>query len=337
MMNYTHADIGILGETENTTRLLIQTLAAKEDLEKVPNLVIKNNKTIKNTGKDLILSKPDLDAVPFPDYAAIDLNDYYGYELVGDKFIRSEGGAVMLGSRGCPYKCNFCHNFWGTTVRYRTPENVVEEMVLLEKEHDAKNIFFLDPNFTLNKHWANEITTGIKQKNLSIPWSVQTRFDLVDENILEAMADSGCNKIIYGLESYDDGLRRIMDKRIDSAAIDKAVYLTRKHGIIPFMFVMLGSPGETEKSLEHTIRYLEKERLPYIAIVYGPRLGTEFQRQYQTRSGKEMSWPDLLDLKGVMDNNLTSEYLAQVVRYLRKQNILVKEEYAMNSQEEALR
>jgi hypothetical protein len=50
-----------------------------------------------------------------------------------------------------------------------------------------------------------------------------------------------------------------------------------------------------------------------------------------------MSWPDLLDLKGVMDNNLTSEYLAQVVRYLRKQNILVKEEYAMNSQEEALR
>jgi radical SAM superfamily enzyme YgiQ (UPF0313 family) len=128
-----------------------------------------------------------------------------------------------------------------------------------------------------------------------------------------------------------------MDKRIDSAAIDKAVYLTRKHGIIPFMFVMLGSPGETEKSLEHTIRYLEKERLPYIAIVYGPRLGTEFQRQYQTRSGKEMSWPDLLDLKGVMDNNLTSEYLAQVVRYLRKQNILVKEEYAMNSQEEALR
>lgn len=322
MMTNTCADVAILGEVDRSIVTLMNAIAERTPLESVNNLIVKKNEGLFFTPWDKDVAHPLLDDIIMPDYDSIDFDDYYGYELVGDKFQRVNQWGIVLGSRGCPYSCNFCHNFWGNKARYRSIESVVDEVEALDKEHGAKYLFFLDPNFTLNKEWARGVSKGITDRGTSLNWSIQTRFDLVDERTLEELRNAGCNQIFYGLESYNNDVLQKMNKRTDTKLVDSVVDLTRSKSIIPFMFIMLGAPGETKEGIQRTIDFLKREELPYIAIVYGPRFGTEFQRMHQQNLGREMEWSDLLDSKGIIDNEIDNLYLAKVVRYLRRQNIL---------------
>ena len=325
MMASTNADVAVLGEVERTIVALIRAFDEQRSLAAVNNLVLRTGKDIIFTPSDYSLAHPTLDELMIPDYEAIDFDNYYGYELIRDKFERVSSWGIVLGSRGCPYSCNFCHNFWGNSARYRSVESVIDEVDLLDKDYAVRNLFFLDPNFTLNRKWARNIANGIRDRTVKLHWSIQTRFDLVDSDTLDHLAEAGCRQIFYGLESYNDSVLQMMNKRITTQLIDEAVDLTRSKGITPFMFIMLGAPGETKEGIRRTIDFLRREELPYIAIVYGPRFGTKFQRDYQRDFQHELNWQDLLDAKGVIDNKIDDVYLAKVVRYLRTQNILRKE------------
>jgi len=322
MLTSTNADVAVLGEVEKTIVELMKAIEERKPLESVSNLVLRDGNNSFLTKKDMKLARPSLDGIMMPDYGAIDFEDYYGYELVGDKFRRVSRWGIVLGSRGCPYSCNFCHNFWGNEARYRSVDSVVEEVEILDKQHGVKNLFFLDPNFTINRIWAKEIADGIKDRGVQLPWSIQTRFNLVDSDTLDHLANAGCRQIFYGLESYNDDVLQRMDKKITTALVNEVVGLTKSKGITPFMFIMLGAPGETKKGIRRTVDFLRSEEVPYIAIVYGPRFGTEFQRQHQHNYRQEMGWQDLLNSKGIIDNEIDDLYLAKVVRYLRKQNVL---------------
>jgi anaerobic magnesium-protoporphyrin IX monomethyl ester cyclase len=322
MIKNTHSDIGLLGEVDFSIVELIENISDEKKLLSTPNLILKIKNDIIYTKRDNQLAHPLLQELPLPAYDQINFNDYYGYKLVNDKFERINKWGIILGSRGCPYSCNFCHNFWGNNLRYRTVDSVVEEVIELDKKYRISNLFFLDPNFTLNKNWAINIAKKLKNENLNLNWSIQTRFDLVDEEILSSLSEGGCSHIFYGLESYNNDVLEKMNKKTNTSMIDNVIQLNKKYNVTAFMFIMLGVPGETKEGIMNTINFLKREELPYIAIVYGSRYGTEFQKQHQDYLNTNMDWKDLLDTKGIFDNEIDNLYLSKVVRYLRNQNVL---------------
>lgn len=319
MLKHSKADAVLLGETDVSLPFLADAVSRGKSFNEAKNLVFRSSSGNSPSPVDSEMMHPSLEGLALPDYSSISLSDYYGYELVGDRFKRLKNWGVVLGSRGCAYECKFCHNFFGNNVRVRNPDSVVDELQLLE-ESEASHVFFLDSNITFNRAWLSQVTQGIRGRGLSVPWSAQTRFDLVDERVLEDMASANCRSICYGLESYNADVLTKMDKRIGLSQIDKAVHTTRKAGIVPQMFVMLGAPGETRQSLRDTVSFLRDNELPYIAIVYGLRFGSQFEREFY--ADKSLDWSDLGSLKGRVDNKVDEVLLGKTVRYLRNQNVL---------------
>lgn len=319
MLKDSTADIVVRGETDFILPELIRKLELGNNIENLTNLVVRKNGRLLFHDFIQDIAHPQLDNLPFPAYDWIDLNDYYGYELKGDLFKRLNGWAVILGSRGCPDKCNFCHNYWGNIVRYREPESIAVEMEKLQNQHNARRVFFLDPNFTINKNWAQDVARNVAQKGIKIPWGVQTRIDYTDKKTLEVLADANCDTVCYGVESLDDDVLAKMNKGITSKQIRTTFDMTKEAGIIPQAFIILGSPGETRDSIQKTIDFLVEQEVPYITIVYGLRFGSKFYEHYPLR---DESWSSLLTQKGRVDNGLTDLELARFVRILRKQNVL---------------
>ena len=103
-------------------------------------------------------------------------------------------------SRGCPFNCDFClvsKNF-GTKMRYRTIENVVDEI----RAAPSKYFFFVDDNLTINKKYAKELMRAIIP--LKISWGCMCSLDVAtDDELLKLMAEAGCFNILVGFESLN--------------------------------------------------------------------------------------------------------------------------------------
>ena len=102
-------DYGISNEGEITLPLLISALTQKNDLDKIPSLSYRSDGFVKTTPSSDWMH--DLDSIPFPAW---------------NRFPKAREYPILT-SRGCPFQCNFCHPY-GQKVRYRSPENVIEEL-----------------------------------------------------------------------------------------------------------------------------------------------------------------------------------------------------------------
>ena len=90
-------------------------------------------------GKEIVLNPPrefieDLDGLPLPDWGALDLGAYQNFLPCSILAYKQRYMSVM-NSRGCPYRCTFCHNVMGKEFRAQSPERVVEELSVLHSEH----------------------------------------------------------------------------------------------------------------------------------------------------------------------------------------------------------
>jgi|TARA_Y100000034_G_scaffold32726_1_gene40142 radical SAM superfamily enzyme YgiQ (UPF0313 family) len=164
----------------------------------------------------------------------------------------------IITSRGCPFNCAFCSKVWGKHVRFRSPENVLEEVSLYVKKYGIKAIWVRDDTFTLDKKRMLKIIEGFKE--LGVTWRCLTRVDRVDEDILNSMADSGCKEIVYGIESGNDEILKNLRKGTTVEQNARAIDLTMGAGIHCKTAVIIGSPGETWDTINDTIELIDKHR-----------------------------------------------------------------------------
>src|SRR5262249_25841819 len=108
-----------------------------------------------------------------PAYDLIDFSHYYGdgYRN-GMPFHKSRAGAV-LATRGCPFTCDFCFNYWGGLFTKRSVASVIEELYVLERTYQVTNVFFVDFTFTIDSKWVAEFCSLYRSKGLSIHWSCE--------------------------------------------------------------------------------------------------------------------------------------------------------------------
>jgi len=180
-----------------------------------------------------------LDDLPPPAYDLIH-PDHYAYEVLGPRL------AVLETSRGCPYSCSFCLKaMYGPGVRYKSLERVLDEVESVVGAWGAKNIYFMDLEFTLDRERTMALCRGLRDSALDFRWCCQTRVDTVDPELLQSMKRSGCALIHFGIETASERLLRTTRKNVTPDQMRRAMAWCREIGLATACFFLFGLPGET--------------------------------------------------------------------------------------------
>jgi radical SAM superfamily enzyme YgiQ (UPF0313 family) len=212
----------------------------------------------------------NLDSLPFPhQYASEVLKDYDIYPL--------SAFSNIFATRGCPYQCFFCGsgNIWGTKVRFRSPENVVKEMVKL-CSMGINDIHFDDDTFGVTNRYMEALCKTIKSSCPGIRWSCEIHVNLVNDKNISLMKEAGCSKIQLGIESGNNNILKEIRKGFTIEEALRASKLIKAHDIRLETFFMAGFPQETATSLNDTARIIESVECDKIIYsIFTPYPGTE--------------------------------------------------------------
>lgn len=226
--------------------------------------------------QEIVINSPrpfisDLDLLPMPRHDLLPLKRYQA-PLVGGPY------AFIVTSRGCPAGCRFCikHVSYGQSVRWRSPENIIEEISYLVSL-GVRDIHMYADLFTVNRDHVISLCEGIRREKLPIRWTCNSRVDFVDEEMLRAMAQSGCWMISWGIESGSEEMLRRMHKGTTLAMVEQALRWAKQAGIKNWGYFIIGLPGETEDTIRQTIAFAK--RLPLDLALFhiaAPHPGTPF-------------------------------------------------------------
>lgn len=243
-------DFVVIGEGEYSLLDLAKRVEEKGDIRKVNGIAYRE-------GRKVIFTQPrelidDLDSIPFPARHRLELNKYtdglYDYSF-----------CTIVTSRGCFGKCIFCVGplIFGSKVRYRSPESVVDEMENI-KRLGFKNINISDDTFTANHKHVHAVCELIKSRKLGIPWVVFARVDTVDKDLLLEMKSAGCIGVLYGVESGDPKVLENCKKGITVDQVMSAVRMTKEAGIPQIITsFIVGLPRETRDGLIKSLKLAE--------------------------------------------------------------------------------
>jgi len=268
-------DIAVYGEGEVTLTEAVGALENNNSLLEVRGLAYKDagGEVKLNPAQPLI---SDLDTIPFPARDLLPLGIYFSPPTKRESNKRS---ANMVTSRGCPYECTYCmaRIIWDKKVRFRSPQNVVDEIEECVKIYGLGEFNFHDELFTLKRDRTIEICREIQRRKLDIVWVCMVRVDYVWEDVLRQMKRAGCRKIMFGFESGSQEVLDTMKKKATIKQAIDAVRLTKRVGIKTAGNFMFGNIGETEETIQESIELAKRLNTDTMAFfVASPYPGTEF-------------------------------------------------------------
>jgi len=213
----------------------------------------------------------NLDDLPIPLHDKLPWRKYK-VPIVGGPY------TFVLTSRGCPAGCRYCikHVTYQSSVRHRSPEHVLKEMVML-KELGMHHIHFEADLFTVKKEFVYDLCNTIIKERLQLRWSCNSRVDFVDEAELKLMKQAGCFMIAWGLESGSETVLKRARKGTTVQRIEETIAASHRAGIMNWGYFIIGLPGETVESIQQTIAL--SKRIPVdIALFHiaTPYPGTPF-------------------------------------------------------------
>jgi radical SAM superfamily enzyme YgiQ (UPF0313 family) len=189
-------------------------------------------------------------------------------------------------SRGCPATCNFCNTpeFWGSSVRFRSPQAVLRELVLLRDKLGLTYYSFRDDTFTANRTRILTLMELIRKSGLHPLWNCQSRVNLVDEDRLVAMKRAGCEFMQFGVEHGSERVLELLDKGTSMAHARRALALVRKVGMNLGIYLITGIPGERWEDVEATADLIRTTRphdvqVSPLALYPGTRLFDRYRQE----------------------------------------------------------
>ncbi|MFC1983973.1 B12-binding domain-containing radical SAM protein [Chloroflexota bacterium] len=247
----TNADAIVIGEGDITMVNLLNALENKKGLSPVNGIAYLD-------GGRLVVTKPqelikDLDSIPFPAWDLFPI-DYYA--LIRQPHIKNNERAFpVLSGRGCPFRCNFCYRM-DKGYRARTPESIIGEIQILKKDYGIPYINFADELLMVSAKRIVMLSEAFIKADLNIKWSCNGRLNLAKPEVLKIMKKAGCVFINYGIESMDDNMLKVMNKKLTTDQVIKGIEATLAEGISPGFNIIFGNIGETPEILQKGVEFL---------------------------------------------------------------------------------
>lgn len=249
-------DIVCVGEGEHALLELLENLEGKRRRYDIKNLWFKKGKkVIKNPLRPLI---KDLDSLPF-----LDKELFYN---IYPKSVKDD--YYTISSRGCPFKCTYCANNvlrklydgLGKPLRQRSPENIIEELVLAKKRFFPKQVTFADDVFVQDVAWLKRFV-HLYQKKVGLPYTMLTHPRFVTLQMAKLLADSGCFLLAFGIQSASEKTRMGVLKRYETnRQIEAAAEYCHKVNLKFSVDHIFNIPGEGIAEQEEALRFYNKLR-----------------------------------------------------------------------------
>lgn len=254
-----------IGEGEQTfSELASEISKANPDLESIKGLFFKKGeKEIKNELRPLM---EDLDSVPFPARDLLPMEQYLNASLGRSAWAVKQPSTSIITSRGCPFQCTYCssHLMFGRKTRFRSPQNVIDEIEQLKRDYKIRGLSIIDDTFTLGGKRVGEFCELVKLRKFGIEWICNARVDTVNEQMLNDLSSGGCVGIAFGVESGDQEiLDKVLKKGITLEKVKTAFALAHNAGLETDAYFMLGIPGETLEQMEKTIQFAKEIKADY--------------------------------------------------------------------------
>lgn len=219
-MRNTKADVVIRGESDFVFRDMLQ-----------PRSLSLSNINGVYTGEATGIAEVDMKQLPFPAFELLNLSLYEPHawftEIYQNLAADSQTNFALEYSRGCVFRCDFCFmDGFRQVFRAKTPEQMERELDFVV-ENGGTYIYFIDEIFNKPSAGLDVLLRQLKERGLK--FGHQSRPDIMSEDLLERMADSGCVYIEYGLETRDQRASKAIKKNVKQDKVNRIVELTRQY------------------------------------------------------------------------------------------------------------
>ncbi|MDP8253404.1 MAG: radical SAM protein [Candidatus Kaelpia aquatica] len=251
----------------------------RDNVEIKSGIIYSKEGEIIDSGESILID--DLDRLPYPERDLFPLNEKPNPGIYWDGFCQNYPAYQLQASRGCPYRCYFClfNQVMYNSGKYRTfsPQIVVEEMEMIKRRYKAKEIYFDDDDFTIDRRFVLDLCSEIKNRKLELKWSCMADAINIDEELIKTMADGGCIGIKFGVESGSEKIVKEIGKPIDLKRVIKVINICAKYGIKTHATFIFGLLNEGREDLRVSAAYIHNLKADSIQIsIAVPYPGTRF-------------------------------------------------------------
>jgi anaerobic magnesium-protoporphyrin IX monomethyl ester cyclase len=227
----------------------------------------------------------------------------------------------MAASRGCPFRCNWCAKpIWGNQYLQRHPTDVAAEMAHLKRAFSPDHIWFADDIFGFRVDWVTEFAAAAKAVDARVPFSIQTRADLISERMAKALRDAGCTEAWIGAESGSQKVLDAMNKGTTVSEILSARERLKAVGIRVGFFIQLGYLDERLEDILATRDLLTLAQPDEIGVsVSYPLPGTKFYEMVKSQLRGKTHWHESKDLDMMFHGTYTSDFYRAIRDLLHEQ------------------
>lgn len=261
------------------------------EIKAVPNFLVKKGNHVESIPPRPLIN--NLDSLDFPDrklYYSVS-NEIYNHR------VRS-----FLSSRGCPFLCTYCFNhvmdelycgLW-KHVRFRSPENLVEEIAFVVYRYPTNFVAFRESIFPLKIGWLRKFAS-LYSHRVGLPFYCHLRLDMLTDERVSLLAKAGCHSVNVGIETGNEQLRKhLLGRNHSNFTLISACKLLRNHGIKILANNMLGLPGSTFNHELETLHVNQLCRPDYsLAMLWQPYPRTKLAKYAKEKGYYDGCYNDL--------------------------------------------
>jgi anaerobic magnesium-protoporphyrin IX monomethyl ester cyclase len=246
------------GEGFSTLPGLLDTLKARGADFKIPGLWYKKDGHVVSNPRASLFS--NLTDLPMPAWDLLPLHKYraHNWHCLAHPDQR-QPYAVIYTSLGCPFHCSFCcinALFGKASMRYRSPQSVIDEIDFLVNRYGMKNIKIIDEMFALQEARVVELCDLIIERRYDLNLWAYARVNTVTARMLAKMKQAGINWVAYGFESASERVLKDAVKGYQTGAVDQVVKMTYDQGLHICANFIFGLPEDDFDSMHATLKLM---------------------------------------------------------------------------------
>ena len=298
-------DCVVVGEGEETLCEVLDSVRAHRSLRGVKGIVFKEDGSVISTGRRERIR--NLDALPLPKRLPEHLNRAKQYQIAYPPPGQQVRIAQVMYSRGCPFSCYFCssESMWQREVFWRSPGKVLDEIEMLCEEHGTNLVYFPDLTLNVNRDRVLDLCREFVARRPPVHWWGLFRADLLDKELLEALADAKCVKISLGVESANEKiteeLKGSYHERLSS--LRDTLNIANNVGLIIKAFLIIGFPNEKCEEIQQYRDILLSLPIDELRVTFAtPFPGTRMWEDALKRGfiSRDACWDDFTTERPIM-------------------------------------
>lgn len=269
------ADFVVMGEGEAVFPELINSIHQGLTAESIPGTACLIDDKI-NINQACLLTEDELNHLPFPAWELLDNRLYAktpSFACVGRRPYMS-----IITSRGCPYRCAYCHQTMGKVFRKRSAESVLAEIEALRFRYGFKEFEIIDDCFNLDRERMRAILTGIRDRigDVKLHFPNGFRSDMLEPEDMALFKQAGTVSACFAIETSSPRLQKMIHKNLNIEKATRVIKASVMAGIYSVGYFMIGFPTESYEEATATVEFAARSPLHCATfMLVTPFAGTE--------------------------------------------------------------